>query len=119
MTASSVALTEMSSPGKSSPQLLLERRDRRLDDEVVLLAIGRAPDDQADRAWRLAVDENLVRLHDRGVGDRGIRDRDADDVEVDVKDGGASRRQRHALDARQWTAVRSGGRPGQPAPDPA
>ena len=41
-----------------------------------------APDDQADGARRLAVDEDLARLHDHGVGDRRIRDGDARDVEV-------------------------------------
>ena len=79
-------------------QLLLERRDRRLDDEVVVLALGGAPDDQADRAGRLAVDQNLARLDDDGVGDRGIRDRDANDLEIGAEHGRSAGRQHHAFD---------------------
>ena len=56
--------------GKQLLQLLLERADRLLDDDVVLLALVGAPDNQADRARRLAVDQHLARLDDGGVGDR-------------------------------------------------
>ena len=67
--------------GKQRVQLLLEARDRLLDDDVVLLARARAPDDQADRAGLLAVDQDLARLHDDGVGDFRVGDGDARDVE--------------------------------------
>ena len=98
MIASSVALTPMSSPGKSARSCCCKRRDRRLDDEVVVLAIGVAPDDQADRAGRLAVDQDLAVLDDDGVGDGGIGDGDADDLEIRPQDRRSSRGQHHALD---------------------
>ena len=62
-------------------ELLLERRDRLLDDDVVLAALSRAPDDQADRAGRLAVDQDLARLHHHGVSHGRIGHGDPGDVE--------------------------------------
>ena len=53
----------------------------------------------------LAVDQHLARLHDDGVGHGRIRDRDARDVEVDVKDHRrSSGRQRHPFAAPALTA---------------
>ena len=43
MVASSLVLTSMSSPGNSVCRLLLQRGDRRLDDQVVLGAAARCP----------------------------------------------------------------------------
>ena len=98
MIASSVALTVMSSPGKQRAQLLLQRGDRWLDNEVVVLAIGAAPDDQADGAGRLAVDQNLAVLDDDGVGDRRVGDGDADDLEIGAQHRRSPGGQDDALD---------------------
>ncbi len=69
-----------------------------------MLAIGVAPDDQADRAGRLAVDQDLAVLDDDGVGDGGIGDRDADDLEIRSQHRRSSRGQHHALDL-AWAAA--------------
>ena len=82
MIASSVALTEMSSPGKSSRSCCWSVVIGRLDDEVVLLAIGRAPDDQADRAGALPSMRISRGCTTVASATAGIRHRDADDVEV-------------------------------------
>ena len=78
----------MSSPGNSVCSCCCERRDAGSTTTSYCSRSVGAPDDQADRARRLAVDQHLARLHDHGVGDRGIRDGDARDVEV----GGQHRR---------------------------
>jgi hypothetical protein len=62
--------------------LLLERAHRLLHDHVVLDALGRAPDDEADRAGGASVDEDLARPDDDRVSDLGIGDRDPRDVEL-------------------------------------
>ena len=67
-------------------QLLFERRNGLLDNDVVLNTQIAAPHDQADRSGRLAVDQNLALADDRGVGDRRVGDRDARDVEVGRQD---------------------------------
>ena len=54
-------------------QLLFERRDRLLDDDVVLHAGVGAPHDQADGAGGLAVDQNLARPDDDRIGDPSDR----------------------------------------------
>ena len=81
MMLSSFIATRMSSPGKSCLKRLLERRHAGIDHDVVLAAVVSAPHDQADRARALAVDQDLARLDDDGVGDRRVRDGDARDVE--------------------------------------
>ena len=86
MIASSVALTWMSSPGKSSPQLLLEHRDGGLDDQVVVLSLGAAPHNQADRARCLAINEDFARLDDHRVRYSGVRDSDSSDLEIGTND---------------------------------
>ena len=81
--APSFVPTVTSSPGNSDVQLLFEVRDRLLDDDVVLHARGRSPDDEADRAGRFLPSIRISRgCDDDGVGDVGIRDRDARHVEV-------------------------------------
>ena len=66
--ASSLTVTRMSSPGNSDLSCCSRTSDAGVDDDVVLLPLSAAPDDQADGAWRLAVDEDLARLDDDGVG---------------------------------------------------
>ncbi len=82
---------------KQHGQVLLQRRNRLLNDEVVLGPTGRTPHDQADRARGLPVDQDLPGLHDRGVGDRRIRDCDPRDVEVRRQDRRSTRCQRDFL----------------------
>ena len=72
-------------------QLLLQRRDRLFDDDVVLGATGVTPDDQADRARRFPVDQDLARRNDRRLRHRRIGHRDAGDVELGRQDGRAAR----------------------------
>ena len=81
--------------------MLLERRDRRLDDHVILLPAIRGPHNQADRSRLLAVDENLARLDDDRVGDPGVGDRDARDVEVRGDHRRPARGERHSFDSGQ------------------
>jgi hypothetical protein len=68
--------------GKELVNLLLERAHRLLHDHVVLDAPGVTPDDQADRAGRLAVDQDLASGDDGRIGDLVVRDRDPGHVEV-------------------------------------
>jgi len=72
--------------------LLLERGHRLFHRDVVLDASIRTPDDQADRAHSLAVDENFTRPHHDGVGDGRVRDRNARHVERRFDDGGPAGR---------------------------
>jgi hypothetical protein len=78
-----------------------------------LHAAIRAPQDHRDRAGGLAVDENFARLDDRRVGDGGIREREAGDVEVHGQHRGSARGDRdasrgHALILRRQYLIRGG-----------
>ena len=64
---------------KEHLELVLQRRRRRIDGDRRTAAASAAPDDQADRAGGLAVDQDFARLDHRRVGDRRIGDRDARD----------------------------------------
>ena len=68
--------------GEQRVQMLLERGDRRFDDDVVLSGAGGRPDDQADGSRLLPIDEDLTRRDDDRVGNLGVRDGDSRDVEV-------------------------------------
>ena len=68
--------------GEQQMELLLQRRNRLLDDDVVLLAAIGAPHDQADGSRCLAVDQDLALRDDRGIGDGRIGHRDPGDVEL-------------------------------------
>ena len=59
--------------GKQLIERLLQRGHAGIDDDVVLRALRAAPDDQADGAGALAVDQHLPRLHDDRVGNRADR----------------------------------------------
>ena len=63
-------------------QVLLQRGDAAIDDDVVVPPLGGAPDDQADRAGALAVDQHFARPDDDGVGDLRVGDGDPRDVEL-------------------------------------
>ena len=55
---------------KQPVQLLLERGDRLLDDDVVLQTLIVTPQDQTDRPRRLAINEDLARQDDGRIRDR-------------------------------------------------
>ena len=67
---------------KLSPAAIDIFKHRGVDGDVVLRTASVTPDDEADRALRLAVDENLSRCDNNRVGDRRICDGDTRDVEV-------------------------------------
>ena len=117
--ASSLTVTEMSSPGNRPRSCCWSGADAGIDHQIVLNPLAGAPHDQADRAGRLAIDEDFARRDHGGVGDRRIRDGDAGDVEVGRQDGRTARRQRDAIDRgrrrRGGVAARAARRRGRPA----
>ena len=54
----------------------------RIDDDVVVLARGRAPDDEAHRAGAFTIDQHLTRLTTVASATCGVGDGDAGDVEI-------------------------------------
>ena len=74
---------------------LLEGRDAGIDDDVVLPAIGGAPDDETHRAWSFAVDQHFSRLNNDRVSNGRICHRNPRDVEVGGEHGRPPGRQRH------------------------
>ncbi|MEO5897247.1 MAG: hypothetical protein ABIS06_16270 [Vicinamibacterales bacterium] len=62
--------------------MLLQWSDRLLDNNVILGPTRGAPNDQADGASLLPINEDLPRLHNNGVGYLRIGDSDPGDVEV-------------------------------------
>ena len=96
--ASSLTLTAMSSPGNSVCSCCSSVVMAGSTTMSYCGAAIRTPDDQADRAGLLAVDEDLARLHDHRVGDLGIGDGDARDREVRGHDGRAAGRHGDALE---------------------
>ena len=82
ITASAVSFERMSSPGKSvcSCRCSVDTPGSTTTSYCARLIL--TPDDETDRARRLAVDEDLLRRHDGRVGDIRIGDRDPRDVET-------------------------------------
>ena len=70
--------------------LLLERAHRLLHDDVVLHARGVTPQNEADRAWRLAIDKNFAWPHDGRICDFGIGYGNPGHVELGRHDGRTS-----------------------------
>ena len=68
--------------GEQRLQLLLQRRDRLLDDQVVLRAARLPQTIRLIVPGRLAVDQDLARCDDGRIGDSRIGDGDAGDVEL-------------------------------------
>ena len=99
ISASSLSVAVMSSPGKSACSCCCSVLTPGSTTTSYCAASAGAPDDQADRAGALAVDQHLARLHDDRVGDRRVRDRDARDVEVGRQHRRAAGRQHDALEA--------------------
>ena len=66
-------------------ELLLQRRDPRFDDDVVLSTHAGTPQDQTDRPRRSTVDQYLAGLNDACISDVGVGDGKADDVKVGRK----------------------------------
>ena len=99
--------------GKQRLQLLLKRRDRLLDDQIVLRALRIAPDNQADGPGCFPIDQDLARRDHDGIGDGRIRDGDPGDVEV----GRQHHRSARGQDDPQARALP--GSPGAPGPAPA
>ncbi len=82
--------------GEQRPDLLGEPREVALHDHFVAFERPTpVPDEHRDRARHLAVDEELGRRRDQGVGDVGARQRDARNRRADVEDGRASHEQAH------------------------
>jgi hypothetical protein len=82
---------------KQLSELLLERRNRLLDDQVVLDPLfARTPHDEADSAGSLSIYQNLSRPHHHRIGNRRVRQRNTRNVKLRRKDGRTPGRQRHA-----------------------
>ena len=95
ISASSLTMTRMSSPGNSVFSCCSRPSTPASTTTSYWMRCAGAPDDQADGAGALAVDQNLARLDDDGIGDRRVRDRDARDVELGGEHRRAAGRQRN------------------------